>query len=401
MPTITSSQGTVQVTTKQGGVGLTLKPGAVAIAVKQSGATAVTTPAKVATSVAAQVVAKLTQATLSKTIAALGLSDLMPRPDAAIISGPFAAPEPRRAPDAPLLIPQWPEGRNAPDAFRLPTAALTAAERAQHPETVGLSPLLLGDIERRSETLGLPLVLIGDVERRPDTPVLGPGLPDARRSPEQILVSPTLTDFHKRPEVPQFTPTASDQAQRPETGLFTVDIKAVAQSGTPDSDMWGDSWTDATVANQGANHGSDTTLKVSQGTAQTENRAFIKADLRKFSGLSASSGGHYLKLRITNGGVAAQNVNVALQGQAGNPFTESTITWNNQPATPTAITKSLSAAVGTASYQVPLTDAEMNQLLGNWALIVITAPSTVVQITVQSREQNDGNQPAFHFTATR
>jgi hypothetical protein len=66
------------------------------------------------------------------------------------------------------------------------------------------------------------------------------------------------------------------------------------------------------------------------------------------------------------------------------PFTESTVTWNNQPAAGTAIKSQAFtiAANGNTTVTFTLTDAQMDDLLGDWGYFRITGPGTASPILV-------------------
>jgi hypothetical protein len=293
--------------------------------------------------------------------------------------------------------------------------------------------LLNGAVNSSSYPSGYPLVLLrGRIAQLPagdsilggstggptflmsETVARGEAMRDTLRLPEQlargdvIRVTPKLNeqiaraDAHK---IPTLSFKTTDTVKRTDLATFSIGpLSAVSRSGSPDGDDWGDAWTDATVGNTGVNHGNADPLQSSNLSSATETRAFIEINLTRFTGLTAVGGVHTLTLQAANGNLV-QNATVTLNfgAQAGRPFTESTITQANQPATPALFTKTITMPAGDsvtyASYSVTFTDAQMNQLLGNWVLIVITsAAADATAHNYRSRENATvGNRAALTF----
>lgn len=170
--------------------------------------------------------------------------------------------------------------------------------------------------------------------------------------------------------------TPAQSVNHSDLAIFTIGpLYAVSRSSTPDTDDWGDAWTDSTVGQTGVNHGNETPLQFAN-VAVGAKTAYAEINLTRFSGLTPVGNSHTLTFKVNNTTAAAGNFQFAmgpsaLGGGAIRPFTESTITQSNQPAAPTSITRSLMAATGLQTITVTLTDAELSQVLGKWALIVI------------------------------
>lgn len=178
----------------------------------------------------------------------------------------------------------------------------------------------------------------------------------------------------------------------------TVANWTCGRSATPDTDPCGDGWIDQ--ASTGTNHGNENPLlaKGKSTLANDERKAVIKFNLTtaRLSGLLAYVGGsHFFRLQVTNTSVLlAVDVTLTLRRDDANPFTESTLTWN----TPTAggpvgdaliksqVTNFGAGVSGPAFLQ--LTDAQLDDLLGDWGILTVTTPTAAAPITVEvvSRE---------------
>ena len=246
--------------------------------------------------------------------------------------------------------------------------------------------------ERRRAQIGYALsILLGDRASRRGLYSASINLLDrARRA--TIITATSLA------LAPIFRGSRRDNAQ------FTFILRAVARSTSPDADTWGDAWTEATLGQTGVNHGNETPLQVGNLTALTERRGFMKIDLRGFSALAAAGGSHALVLNIggNTSGLTAVVMTIAFGGQAASPFTESTLTQSNQPATPTGFTKAVTLPAGAPvqDYSIALSDAEMQQLLGRWALLVMTVP-LLTTVTISPRSREAAEKPTLTFTARR
>lgn len=215
----------------------------------------------------------------------------------------------------------------------------------------------------------------------------------------------TLNDSHARGDaylLPSIQMVMPESAAHDDNGLFTVGpLYALARSGSPDADDWGDAWTDSTIGNTGVNHGNADPLTVGN-TAVVEQRAFMEFNLTRFTGLTGYGNSHTFQFRANSASaLLASTLNVAFGANASRPFVESTITQSNQPATPTLFTRSFSVAVDATFplYTVTMTDAEINQLLGKWALVVFTVAALDAGSLILSRENSAAapSRPNFNF----
>lgn len=211
-----------------------------------------------------------------------------------------------------------------------------------------------------------------------------------------------LAENTNRGDTPKLTLVTKtpDTENRTDLGNVVMKLTAISRSASPDSDSWGDAWTDSTVGQTGTNNGNSTPLQFGNVTVGTK-LAYIQIDLTKFKNLTATGAAHTLVFQVVNNDVTSTAFQVAMQGQAGKPFTESTLTQSNQPATPSAITRAPTAAVGANTITVTLTNAEMQQLLGNWVLIVLGKSFAGTNAwTMPSREDaTASNRMALTFTA--
>lgn len=250
-----------------------------------------------------------------------------------------------------------------------------------------------------------PTFTAPETDRRTSIPVLTTRLPDAASRADRPVMRTVLADARARSSVarlPLVSTLIPESRQRSSLGLFTVTETAPARSGSPDADRWGDGWTSAAVGQTGVNHGADAAL-VFQNAATGDQRAFMAVDLTRFTGLTAT-GSHSLTVSMANASVlTAVTATLSFGAGASRPFTESTLVQTNQPATPSlfTLTQSLPASTAAgASYVLSLSDSQMNQLLGKWALIVFTSPAaTVAAVSVAARES--ANKAVLSFTATR
>lgn len=253
-----------------------------------------------------------------------------------------------------------------------------------------------------------PTFVISETPKRADRLVLNPmRFVDSERRADRIVLNPArFTDSISRVDayrIPTASITPPETLQRNDLAIFTVNLTAVDRSGTPDSDDWGDAWTDSTIGQTGVNHGNESPLQAT-GLVTGVKRAYVKINLTRYTGLTATGGAHtfVFKARNTNL-VLSSTLAIAMQGQAGNPFTESTITQSNQPAVPTAITRSVTVPAGDVltTFTLTLTNAEMDQLLGKWALIVFTTADLTQLNNITSREGTAGDEMTLTFKATR
>lgn len=241
--------------------------------------------------------------------------------------------------------------------------------------------------------------------QRSDNTNINPTLTELRNRSDRTALSLLLNENRNRSDnyrIPTGSFKVLSNRQRSENGMFTVAETAVGRSGTPDADRWGDSWTNAAVGQTGVNHGADTSLRFDNNPTG-EMRAFYEVDLTRYAGLTAA-GTHSLRINLGNASaVAAVVATLSFGAQSGRWFTESTIVQTNQPATPSLFTLSQSVPANSAAganFTLTITDAQMNGLLGKWALIVLTSPAaTASALTAASRES--AAPPVLSFTASR
>lgn len=218
---------------------------------------------------------------------------------------------------------------------------------------------------------------------------------------DKMIESVTLNDKIQRGDAALMTASfaAPDKIQRGDLATFTVALSAVSRSGSPDSDQWGDGWTDSSLGQTGVNHGNETPLQFGNVTVGTK-LAYLQIDLTKFTGLTATGNSHPLVFNMVNNDAGSATFQFSAAGQAGKPFTESTLAQSNQPATPTAITRTPTAAVGANTITVTLTDAEMQQLLGKWVLIVLgkSFAGTNAWTTPSREDATPANRMKLTFT---
>jgi hypothetical protein len=255
----------------------------------------------------------------------------------------------------------------------------------QPPVTITNPTFVISETERRSEAVILQM-LLQDQARRGDSLVFTPQFPETERRGDALIVTASAQ--------------LADTERRAALASFITAIAAVSRSGTPDSDMWGDGWTNAALGQTAINHGNETPLIVG-ANALGERRGYVKVDLRKFSGLTATGNAHTIMCRVTNtNGLMAQTLRLRAGSNGNtNPFTESTLAQNNQPAIPTTVDKSGNVNAGaTTTLVFTLTDSEMNALLGNWVLMALTTTG-LSDMQVISREGLAADRMTINFTA--
>lgn len=186
----------------------------------------------------------------------------------------------------------------------------------------------------------------------------------------------------------------------------------VGRSGTPDSDLMFDAWTEQTST--GLNNGNSDPLAVRGVTTVTpgndERRGYIAIDLTGFSGCTALTGLD-LVVRVNNSNtLTATTLTCTFTYTATKPFTESTVTWASPPTIGTAAgsaTASIAAGGAFANYTFSVSQANLANVLGNWLLCTFTGPSGSTGLLrdnfqISSRDgATDGNRPAVSFTAQR
>lgn len=169
----------------------------------------------------------------------------------------------------------------------------------------------------------------------------------------------------------------------------------VGRSGTPDNDDIGDAWTDGVVANQGVNHGNED-LKVVNLIAGAS-IGWMKFNFGKWLSTSgtdtfkAKAGGTNTLIGSAAATAVATSpvLTFAFTAQAGNPFTESTLTFTNQPA-PVAdfsLTATIPGSLGVfADFTLTFTPAQIDTLRNKWVVCKITSADAINIVTIRSRD---------------
>lgn len=264
---------------------------------------------------------------------------------------------------------------------------------------------------------GAPNILWNETVRRADQLKLNPLKLNETVSHADLMKVPSLklsetvsrVDAYRTPTV---TLTPPETLQRGETADFTFTLTALAPSGTPDTDEWGDAWTDNTVGQTGTNHGTTTPLNLSAGLAGVGTKVgWVEANLTRFTGLGATGSSHVVTAYFTNGSaVSAATITLkggpsAIGGGASRPFTESTITQSNQPAAPSSFTLTANLPAGATNQALTFTlgNADLNAIIGKWATLQFTTSSTVTATpdTMVSREGAAGNRVTFSMKLRR
>lgn len=170
------------------------------------------------------------------------------------------------------------------------------------------------------------------------------------------------------------------------------------RSATPDTDPGGDTVVSQATPTTPAGASAPNFFKGKATLANDEVRALVEIDFTRFAGMNAYPGGlHRIFLKnVTNPDLLLSvDITMELSRLAARPFTESTVTWNTMPAAGTVI-KSQTGTIpanSTIAFAMTLTDAQMNDLLGDWAYVRMTSPGAVTPIAVNftSREGAPGN----------
>ena len=177
-----------------------------------------------------------------------------------------------------------------------------------------------------------------------------------------------------------------ETAQYEDAVLVALGSWQQGRSATPDADRWGDSWGEQASPN--ATHGNEDLQLV--GTANASKRPLLHFDLTGLAGLEARPGGtHNLLLRINNpSGTSAFNVTCQFDvSRIARPFDESLVTWNTMPAHVSSFGVTISVpANSTAVRTFPISDANVNLMLGKWVYVQMICTSLVSVLTVTSRD---------------
>lgn len=251
---------------------------------------------------------------------------------------------------------------------------------------------------------GGPNFIVPDrVGRRSAVGIGAPGVDRVGRKSE-VIAGPTLRDSVGRSVNLSTTLSLVPSERVGRRSKLTMDLVITPpnRSGTPDADDWGDAYTDAALGQRDNNFGAVDQILM-QNTLG-EKRSFIEINLTCIAaGFQATGNAHTFTVTLggNGGGLKAVEVTLAFGASATRPFTESTITQRNQPATPSLFTKTMTVAAGAAVLPctVTLTDAEMQQLINKWVLIVLTVPAlTTSSINLRTREFATASQRAILTT---
>lgn len=185
----------------------------------------------------------------------------------------------------------------------------------------------------------------------------------------------------------------------------------VARTGSPDGDHLGDAWTDGVPLNNGVNHGNESPLPTSGNLlSATTTYPHFKWTLAspRFTGIAhqTSVGTCTFSFWASQGLAVVQALNINLSVKTSNPFTESTLTFTNQPALGTnQVTRTINILVGAVNgrYDIALTAAEFAPFIGNWMLIRMDSSAVLATaINVVSREgATAGERPLLTFDFTK
>lgn len=205
--------------------------------------------------------------------------------------------------------------------------------------------------------------------------------------------------------VPDISANYSDPLKTTETFIGRIDDLKIARSGTPDSDILGDGWTDGVAIRQGDNHGNESPLPVAGALLlATTQYAWMKWNLTtpKFVGLANKTGGTCrVSIWSSQSLAVAQTLRLNFSVKTTNPFTESTLTWTNQPTLGTnQVTRSISVLVGATNgrYDIDFTAAEFAPFIGNWMLFRMDSDALIASpCNVVSREGTSGERPIISF----
>jgi hypothetical protein len=199
--------------------------------------------------------------------------------------------------------------------------------------------------------------------------------------------------------IPSASSQAQDSEQRSDQAKFTAAWTATARSGSPDSDAWGDAWVNAAVGQTGTNNGNAANLDCTN-LVTGQRRAIIEFDLTRFTGHTAAGNTHTLAVSITAGALGGATVSFDFSATTSRPWTESTVTNANLPASTTLFTlTAVTTAGATQTFNLTLTDAQLAQLLGKWVQVLARTPAATTSThTVAGRES--ASKPVLTFTTT-
>lgn len=195
--------------------------------------------------------------------------------------------------------------------------------------------------------------------------------------------------------------------------VLSVDV---SRTGTPDSDMMFDAWTDQ--ASPSTNHGNES-LKckgASVAPGSDVRNAYIAIDLTALTGftgvnlLNGNTQAFSITIQVANSnGLLASSMNWSLRYTTLKPFTESTVAYNAAGNLGTAVnitsgSVSVPAGGGFSAFTIGTTAALMAPAWGNWLVLFLTgangaAPDTY---TIKSRDDaTTANRPTFSLAIQR
>lgn len=261
-----------------------------------------------------------------------------------------------------------------------------------------------------TDSLGIDDALIVDAESRIAESVAL----DERIAPSLIVADSLGVDDLIRPRIqvadsigfgdnPQSRNRFTDSLGLGDTfsRIEVLDVTPVATGAT--NTFYGDAYTDHASPN--TNFGSPAANLARFDTPVTDNGQIVWAKLNfttAFENLSAIAGDDTLTIQWTmshDGAAGTVTLVARWSFPTADPFTENTITWNNQPAQPGGGTSNLSITT-TPTFNgitVPL-----SSVLGKWLLVRFAVESSLFTsvVTVRGRE-NATTTPKFRFNAKR
>lgn len=241
--------------------------------------------------------------------------------------------------------------------------------------------------------------------------VLNPRLPDNVKYRDAVsLVNPKIGEnLHLRDsrQVPEITATYPDPLKYREQGFGAITELICARSGTPDSDVTGDAWVDGVPLNNTVNHGNESPLPTSGVLLSATTQAPVfKWNLTtpKFVGLAHRSGigGCTFSFWAQQALAVVQSLDVVVYTTDTNPWTESTVNFNNYASVTHTqrASRSISVLVGAVNgrYDVTLTPTEFAPCIGRWLVVIMTSAAVLATpINVVSREGAAGERPRLTF----
>jgi hypothetical protein len=177
------------------------------------------------------------------------------------------------------------------------------------------------------------------------------------------------------------------------TAPLKVVEAAQARTGSADSNSWGDAGANGGATTQSTNYGNFSPLPIS-AVAGVTGIAYFYVDLRRFSGFTQSSTlNSTFSFWASLNSVVASTGKVTYGASASKPFTESTLTYSNRPANPTALNTGTFApaanggAGGQAAQFTHTINSAVTSALGGFLFIVMEGNSaTDGNLYVATRE---------------